>query len=133
MINYTWKKKQPMANYFGIVERIVCELEGIKDGITASANTVTVFPENEQEHADDWTQDRIDAFAESCREKCNMDAEVERRISIPSDDWTKDAIKAYMDGKEIDYLASDSKNDLLVKVESPPIPEVEEEAVEEAE
>ena len=116
-----------MANYFGIVERIVCELEGSQDGVKASTNTVTVFPENEQEHADNWTDERLNAFAESCRENCNMEAEIEKRLSIPSDDWTKDAIKSYMDGKEIDYLASDSKNDLLVKVESPPIPEISEE------
>ena len=117
MINYIWKKKQLKANYFGIVEGIVFELEGSQDDIKASVNSVTAFPEHQQEHADNWTQERIDACAESCRENFNMNAEVERRLSIPSNDWTVDAIKAYMDENEILYLASDNKNDLIVKVE----------------
>ena len=124
MIEYAWKKKQQKANYFGIVEQAVYELEGVQGGISESAISVTVFPEHEQKHVDEWTQEAIDTCAEECRAKFGMDDEIKRRLSVPSSQWTVESIKSYMNDNNLEYASGDVKNDLLDKIESPPVKEL---------
>ena len=77
-ITYTWSKKKLMADYFGIVSQIDFERKGVEGDKTEKANAVLVIPEDDQEHADTWTESRIDTLAETY--KANLDAEVARRI-----------------------------------------------------
>ena len=86
MTEFSWKRKALRASYFGIVDQIVCELSGVKDGVEELVNAVTVFPEHEQEHADNWTQERIDAHAELLRVNCDMEAEIERRFTMSDEE-----------------------------------------------
>ena len=77
-ITYTWSKKKLMADYFGIVSQIDFERKGVEGDKTEKANAVLVIPEHDQEHADMWTESRIETLAETY--KANLDAEVARRI-----------------------------------------------------
>tara|TARA_Y100000816_G_C25858667_1_gene448418 strand:+ start:73 stop:330 length:258 start_codon:yes stop_codon:yes gene_type:complete len=77
-ITYSWSKKKLFADYFGIVSQIDFERKGIKENKTEKANAVLVIPEDDQEHADKWTEDRLDDLAETYKE--NLDAEIKRRI-----------------------------------------------------
>ena len=79
-ITYTWSKKKLMADYFGIVSQINFERKGVEGDKTEKANAVLVIPEDDQEHADAWTESRIETLAETY--KANLDAEVARRIGL---------------------------------------------------
>ncbi len=79
-ITYSWSKKKLFADYFGIVSQIDFERKGIEGDKTEKANAVLVVPEDDQEHADKWTEDRLDDLAETYKE--NLDAEIKRRIAL---------------------------------------------------
>ena len=83
-ITYTWKKKAPKADYFGMVSQINFVLEGTDSETdrTESVNTVTVFSDDE-EHVDAWPSNRIDALAEERRVDAGMEAEIARRLALP--------------------------------------------------
>ena len=79
-ITYSWLKKKLAADYFGMVHQINFERKGVDGDKTEKANAVLVIPEDDQEHADKWTENRLDTLAETY--KANLDAEVKRRIAL---------------------------------------------------
>jgi len=79
-ITYTWSKKKLMADYFGIVSQINFERKGVEGDKTEKANAVLVIPEDDQEHADKWTENRLDTLAET--HKQDLDTEIARRIAL---------------------------------------------------
>ena len=72
-ITYTWNKKKLAADYFGNVHQINFERKGVDGSYTELANAILVIPEDDQEHADKWTESRVDALAET--RKTALDAE----------------------------------------------------------
>ena len=80
-ITYTWTKKKLAVDHFSMVSQINCVLQGVDGERTETANFVTVFPEHLEEHVDAWTQERIDAHADS--HKADLEAEVARRLAAP--------------------------------------------------
>jgi len=87
-IIYKWKKKAPKVDYFGMVSQINFVLEGTDSETdrTESVNTVTVFSEDDEEHIDAWTSDRIDVLAEERRVDADMEAEIARRLAKLDED-----------------------------------------------
>ena len=83
-ITYTWSKKKLMADYFGIVSQINFERKGVEDSYTDVANAILVIPEDDEEHADKWTESRVDTLAETY--KTALDEEVARRIQRLKDE-----------------------------------------------
>ena len=77
-ITYTWNKKKLVADFFGMVSQIKFERKGVDGSYTDTANVIYVIPEDDEEHADKWTEDRLDDLAETYKE--NLDAEIKRRI-----------------------------------------------------
>ena len=86
-IAYKWKKKALKTDYFGMVSQINFVLEGTDSETdrTESVNTVTVFSEDDEEHADAWTSSRIDKLAEERRIDADMEAEIARRLAKPEE------------------------------------------------
>jgi len=76
---YTWVKKKLRTDYFGMVSGLNCVLQGVDGDKTETANFVLVIPEHEEEHADAWTEERINATAESGRE--NLEIEIARKVT----------------------------------------------------
>ena len=83
-ITYTWNKKKLAADYFGNVHQINFERKGVDGSYTELANAILVIPEDDQEHADKWTESRVDALAET--RKTALDAEVASRIQRSKDE-----------------------------------------------
>lgn len=83
-ITYTWNKKKLAADYFGMVHQINFERKGVEDSYTDLANIILVIPEDDQEHADKWTESRVDTLAETY--KTALDEEVARRIQRLKDE-----------------------------------------------
>ena len=83
-ITYTWNKKKLAADYFGMVHQINFERKGVEDSYTDLANIIIVIPEDDQEHADKWTESRVDTLAE--KHKTSIDAEVASRIQRQKDE-----------------------------------------------
>tara|TARA_Y100000310_G_scaffold340841_1_gene437991 strand:- start:897 stop:1157 length:261 start_codon:yes stop_codon:yes gene_type:complete len=78
-MEYTWVKKKLKADYFGMVSGLNCVLQGVDGDKTETANFVLVIPEHAEEHADAWTEERINAIAESGRE--NLEIEIVRKMN----------------------------------------------------
>ena len=83
-ITYTWNKKKLVADYFGNVQQIKFDRKGVEDSYTELANAILVIPEDDEEHADKWTESRVDALAETY--KPTLDEEVARRIQRSKDE-----------------------------------------------
>ena len=83
-ITYTWNKKKLVADFFGNVQQIKFERKGVEDSYTELANAILVIPEDDEEHADKWTESRVDALAETY--KTALDEEVARRIQRLKDE-----------------------------------------------
>ena len=83
-ITYTWNKKKLVADFFGNVQQIKFERKGVEDSYTELANAILVIPEDDEEHADKWTESRVDALAETY--KTTLDEEVARRIQRLKDE-----------------------------------------------
>ena len=83
-ITYTWNKKKLVADYFGNVQQIKFERKGVEDSYTELANAILVIPEDDEEHADKWTESRVDTLAETY--KTSLDEEVARRIQRLKDE-----------------------------------------------
>ena len=83
-ITYTWNKKKLVADFFGNVQQIKFERKGVEDSYTDTANVIYVIPEDDEEHADKWTESRVDALAET--HKTSLDEEVARRIQRLKDE-----------------------------------------------
>ena len=83
-ITYTWNKKKLVADFFGNVQQIKFERKGVEDSYTELANAILVIPEDDEEHADKWTESRVDALAET--HKTSLDEEVARRIQRLKDE-----------------------------------------------
>ena len=83
-ITYTWNKKKLVADFFGNVQQIKFERKGVDGSYTELANAILVIPEDDEEHADKWTESRVDALAET--RKTALDAEVASRIQRQKDE-----------------------------------------------
>jgi len=83
-ITYTWNKKKLVADFFGNVQQIKFERKGVDGSYTDTANVIYVIPEDDEEHADKWTESRVDALAET--HKTALDEEVARRIQRLKDE-----------------------------------------------
>tara|TARA_R100000995_G_C3471632_1_gene118631 strand:- start:46 stop:384 length:339 start_codon:yes stop_codon:yes gene_type:complete len=83
-ITYTWNKKKLVADFFGNVQQIKFERKGVDESYTDVANVIFVIPEDDEEHADKWTESRVDALAET--HKTALDEEVARRIQRLKDE-----------------------------------------------
>ena len=83
-ITYTWNKKKLVADFFGNVQQIKFERKGVDGSYTELANAIFVVPEDDEEHADKWTESRVDALAETY--KTALDEEVARRIQRLKDE-----------------------------------------------
>ena len=83
-ITYTWNKKKLVADFFGNVQQIKFERKGVEDSYTELANAILVIPEDDEEHADKWTESRVDTLAETY--KTALDEEVARRIQRLKDE-----------------------------------------------
>ena len=83
-ITYTWNKKKLVADYFGNVQQIKFERKGVDGSYTDTANVIYVIPEDDEEHADKWTESRVDTLAETY--KIALDEEVARRIQRLKDE-----------------------------------------------
>ena len=83
-ITYTWNKKKLVADFFGNVQQIKFERKGVEDSYTELANAILVIPEDDEEHADKWTESRVDTLAETY--KTSLDEEVARRIQRLKDE-----------------------------------------------
>jgi len=83
-ITYTWNKKKLVADFFGNVQQIKFERKGVDGSYTDLANVIFVIPEDDEEHADKWTESRVDALAET--HKTALDEEVARRIQRLKDE-----------------------------------------------
>jgi hypothetical protein len=83
-ITYTWNKKKLIADFFGMVSQIKFERKGVEDSYTDVANVIFVIPEDDEEHADKWTESRVDTLAETY--KTALDEEVARRIQRLKDE-----------------------------------------------
>ena len=83
-ITYTWNKKKLVADFFGMVSQIKFERKGVDGSYTDLANVIFVIPEDDEEHADKWTESRVDALAET--HKTALDEEVARRIQRLKDE-----------------------------------------------
>ena len=83
-ITYTWNKKKLVADFFGMVSQIKFERKGVDGSYTDIANVIFVIPEDDEEHADKWTESRVNALAETY--KTNLDEEVARRIQRLKDE-----------------------------------------------
>ena len=83
-ITYTWNKKKLVADFFGNVQQIKFERKGVEDSYTELANAILVIPEDDEEHADKWTESRVDALAET--HKTALDEEVAKRIQRLKDE-----------------------------------------------
>ena len=83
-ITYTWNKKKLVADFFGMVSQIKFERKGVDGSYTDTANVIYVIPEDDEEHADKWTESRVDTLAETY--KTVLDEEVARRIQRLKDE-----------------------------------------------
>ena len=83
-ITYTWNKKKLVADFFGMVSQIKFERKGVDGSYTDTANVIYVIPEDDEEHADKWTESRVDTLAETY--KTALDEEVARRIQRLKDE-----------------------------------------------
>jgi hypothetical protein len=83
-ITYTWNKKKLVADFFGMVSQIKFERKGVDGSYTDTAMAILVIPEDDEEHADKWTESRVDALAET--HKTALDEEVARRIQRLKDE-----------------------------------------------
>jgi len=83
-ITYTWNKKKLVADFFGMVSQIKFERKGVDGSYTDTAIAILVIPEDDEEHADKWTESRVDALAET--HKTSLDEEVARRIQRLKDE-----------------------------------------------
>ncbi len=83
-ITYTWNKKKLVADFFGNVQQIKFERKGVDGSYTDIANVIFVIPEDDEEHADKWTESRVDELAET--HKTALDEEVARRIQRLKDE-----------------------------------------------
>ena len=83
-ITYTWNKKKLVADFFGNVQQIKFERKGVDGSYTELANAILVIPEDDEEHADKWTESRVDALAET--HKAALDEEVAKRIQRLKDE-----------------------------------------------
>jgi hypothetical protein len=83
-ITYTWNKKKLVADFFGNVQQIKFERKGVDGSYTELANAILVIPEDDEEHADKWTESRVDALAET--HKTTLDEEIARRIQRLKDE-----------------------------------------------
>ena len=83
-ITYTWNKKKLVADFFGNVQQIKFERKGVDGSYTDTANVIYVIPEDDEEHADKWTESRVDTLAETY--KTALDEEVARRIQRLKDE-----------------------------------------------
>lgn len=78
-MEFTWIKKKLKADYFGMVSVLNCTLQGVDGDKTHTANFAMVIPEHLEEHVDAWTEERIDAVAESNR--ALLEKELTRTLS----------------------------------------------------
>jgi|TARA_R100000234_G_scaffold34983_1_gene20762 hypothetical protein len=83
-ITYTWNKKKLVADFFGMVSQIKFERKGVDGSYTDTAIAILVIPEDDEEHADKWTESRVDALAET--HKAALDEEVAKRIQRLKDE-----------------------------------------------
>ena len=83
-ITYTWNKKKLVADFFGMVSQIKFERKGVDGSYTDTAMSILVIPEDDEEHADKWTESRVDTLAETY--KTALDEEVARRIQRLKDE-----------------------------------------------
>tara|TARA_R100001126_G_scaffold93321_1_gene63661 strand:+ start:461 stop:799 length:339 start_codon:yes stop_codon:yes gene_type:complete len=83
-ITYTWNKKKLVADFFGMVSQIKFERKGVDGSYTDTAMSILVIPEDDEEHADKWTESRVDTLAETY--KTVLDEEVARRIQRLKDE-----------------------------------------------
>jgi hypothetical protein len=83
-ITYTWNKKKLVADFFGMVSQIKFERKGVDGSYTDTAMAILVIPEDDEEHADKWTESRVDALAET--HKTALDEEIARRIQRLKDE-----------------------------------------------
>ena len=83
-ITYTWNKKKLVADFFGMVNQIKFERKGVDGSYTDTAIAILVIPEDDEEHADKWTESRVDALAET--HKKALDEEVAKRIQRLKDE-----------------------------------------------
>ena len=83
-ITYTWNKKKLVADFFGNVQQIKFERKGVEDSYTELANAILVIPEDDEEHADKWTESRVNTLAETY--KTTLDEEIARRIQRLKDE-----------------------------------------------
>ena len=82
-IAYQWIKKSLASDEFGECSKAKWVLEGTDDvsGKSARQEAVTVFGANEIKDKADWTQEEIDAYAESVRVSCRFDQEIADQIA----------------------------------------------------
>ena len=73
-----------VADFFGNVQQIKFERKGVDGSYTELANAILVIPEDDEEHADKWTESRVDTLAETY--KTALDEEVARRIQRLKDE-----------------------------------------------
>ena len=82
-IAYQWIIKSLASDEFGECSKAKWVLEGTDDvsGKSARQEAVTVFGANEIKDKADWTQEEIDAYAESVRVSCRFDQEIADQIA----------------------------------------------------
>lgn len=82
-ITYTWIKKALAQDEFGECTKAKWVLEGVDDvsGKSARQEAASVFGTNEIKDKADWTQEEIDAYAESVRVSCRFDQEIADQIA----------------------------------------------------
>ena len=80
MATFKWVEKEPSTNFRNKVSGIVLTLEYSDGDKSVQTSCSTAFGSNDIKPVSEWTEEKIDEFAESMRSKLGWDAQLKEDI-----------------------------------------------------
>ena len=83
-MEFTWIRKKLGADYFGTVSNICCDLQGKEGERVEQSGFALCIPDHEQEHIDKWTDERVNALAETYRDQ--LEKTITEKFALPEEE-----------------------------------------------
>jgi hypothetical protein len=79
MIEFSWNVKYLKEDERGYASTFFCEMNGVLEGITKTANSVFSFGGDDYKPKSQWTQEQIDQWAEIARS--NLEEQINAKFN----------------------------------------------------
>lgn len=79
MLEFSWNVKHLKEDERGYASTLFCEMNGVSEGITKTANSVFSFGGGDYKPKVQWTQEQIDQWAETVRS--NLEEQINAKFN----------------------------------------------------